>query len=237
MLDVCHRNWVFLHLPRYLPSFGRSFLYLMVLSLLAAAFAELDLSQQLLQAVEKHYGRAARQRLLDWQLLVHEHQNDAVVSKLKVVNQFFNKLEFVSDEEHWHKQDYWASPVEMLASNGGDCEDFSVAKYFTLLALGVDQRQLRITYVKAIELNQAHMVLTWYAQADAEPLVLDNLIDDIKPASLRADLLPVYSFNGADLWVAKERGKGALVGGSSQLAPWQALLTRMAKQQTGQLGE
>jgi predicted transglutaminase-like cysteine proteinase len=129
--------------------------------------------------------------------------------------------------------DYWATPTEMLASNGGDCEDYSIAKYFTLLALGVNIDKLRITYVKARNLppaEQAHMVLTYYAKPDAIPLVLDNLVPEIKPASERADLLPVYSFNGDGLWLAKERGSGRVEGGSAKISLWTQLNSRMGKE-------
>ncbi len=81
--------------------------------------------------------------------------------------------------------------MELLTTNGGDCEDFSIAKYLTLRAMGVPDDQLRIIYVKALELNQAHMVLAWYKTPGSDPLILDNLINDIKPASQRNDLEPV----------------------------------------------
>ena len=124
--------------------------------------------------------------------------------------------------------DYWATPVEFLATDGGDCEDFAIAKYFTLRALGVPTDRMRITYVKAITLNQAHMVLAYYPSPGAEPLVLDNLIGEIKPASQRTDLVPVYSFNGDNLWVAREmRGQGQYVGSSSRIGLWRGLLERM----------
>ncbi|WP_235950861.1 transglutaminase-like cysteine peptidase [Permianibacter fluminis] len=195
---------------------------------LLMAFADVELAPQLLERMSAKYGDAARTRLLDWQQLLARPPSD-VRSTLTTVNNFFNQVEFIPDDEHWQQKDYWATPVEFLASNGGDCEDFSIAKYMTLIALGVPEAQLRITYVKAVELNQAHMVLTWYEKPDAEPLVLDNLIGDIRPASQRTDLVPVYSFNGADLWLAKERGAGQLVGSSERISPWRELLARLAR--------
>ena len=87
--------------------------------------------------------------------------------------------------------------------------------------------KLSLTYVKALKLNQAHMVVTYYATPDAEPLVLDNLVPDIRAAGRRKDLLPVYSFNGESLWLAKERGRGRLVGDSSRLSLWTDLIERM----------
>jgi predicted transglutaminase-like cysteine proteinase len=185
------------------------------------------LDQELLDTVVQNYGGQAKQRLLDWQSLINDDQSSNDVERLQKVNDFFNRQEFISDLLLWKDKDYWATPVEFLAQNGGDCEDFSIAKYFTLKKLGVDENKLNLTYAKAVELNQAHMVVTYYGQPDDEPLILDNLIDEIKPASLRPDLLPVFSFNGIGLWLAKERGRGKLVGNSSRYKNWQDLLGRM----------
>ena len=71
------------------------------------------------------------------------------------------------------------------------------------------------------------MVLTYYSTPSAEPLILDNLKETIQLASKRTDLLPVYTFNGDGLWLAKERGKGKFVGGSDRLKRWNDLKSRM----------
>jgi predicted transglutaminase-like cysteine proteinase len=147
------------------------------------------------------------------------------------VNSFFNQLRFVSDIEHWGKEDYWATPMELLTTNAGDCEDFSIAKYQTLRSMGVPDEQLRIVYVKALELNQAHMVLAWYPRRDADPLILDNLINDIKLASQRSDLEFVYSFNGSGLWFSKA-GQEKRIGEAEKLSRWHELNQRM--QRSGQ---
>jgi predicted transglutaminase-like cysteine proteinase len=184
-----------------------------------------------LARIEQTYGRSARERIQEWQDLMVRHGGDAEQQKLTAVNQFFNRLTFVDDLIHWNKQDYWATPVEMLATAGGDCEDFSIAKYFTLKAMGVDETKLRLTYVKSLRLNQAHMVLTYFATPAGEPLVLDNLSSDIEPAGKRRDLLPVYSFNGDGLWLAKQREtSGRLVGPADRLSLWRDLLQRLHQQ-------
>jgi predicted transglutaminase-like cysteine proteinase len=131
--------------------------------------------------------------------------------------------------EVWGQEDYWATPVEFLIKGTGDCEDFAIAKYFTLKAMGLSDDKLKITYVKAIQYNIHHMVLTYYSSPDAEPLVLDNIIDSINPASKRTDLFPIFNFNGSGLWLAKQRGQGAAAGSSSRLRLWQDLLKRMSK--------
>lgn len=145
------------------------------------------------------------------------------VELLNSVNLFLNRIPFVEDMKHWRVEDYWATPAESVASNGADCEDFSIAKYFLLKELGVPVSKLRLIYVKALKLNQAHMVLAYYSSPSADPLVLDNLEDTVRPASQRSDLVPVYSFNDEEVWV-EARGR---VGSPRQIRNWSALLERL----------
>ncbi len=187
------------------------------------------ITERTLRQAEEQYGSSARKRLLAWQDIMRSQYNDDL-AKLEKVNRFFNKIPFTSDITHWGVEDYWATPTEFLASDGGDCEDFAIAKYFTLISLGIAENQLALTYVKALRLNVAHMVLTYYPAPGMEPLVLDNLVDAIEPSSKRTDLLPVYSINGSGLWVAKQRGRGERVGDGSRLTRWQNLLTRMTEE-------
>jgi predicted transglutaminase-like cysteine proteinase len=194
---------------------------------IVAARGDFILEASLLDAAEKKYGDGARKRLLAWQRFVHDDTSNTDLEKLEKVNRFFNTNNFVSDAIHWLKKDYWATPIEFLASDGGDCEDFALSKYFTLKLLGVSEGKINMTYVKAWKLNQAHMVLTYYETPGAEPLVLDNIVNTIEPASKRPDLIPVYSFNGSGLWLSKERGRGNLVGKSDRLKLWNNLLERM----------
>lgn len=184
----------------------------------------------LLAGVEARWGAAARERVAAWEELMSAGRDWPEGVKLERVNRFFNRLRFVSDQEHFGRRDYWATPVEMLGSGGGDCEDFSVAKYFTLRQMGVAEARMRITYVRARELQQTHMVVAYYTSPEAEPLILDNLVEEIRPASRRPDLVPVYSFNGDGLWRAVERGAGRRVGDAESLGRWRDLLQRMQRE-------
>jgi len=184
-------------------------------------------TDQLLQATKK-YGPLANQRLQAWQALVDKNLNKSERLKLELVNDFFNQVLWVSDQKHWGTSDYWATPIELLGTDAGDCEDYTIAKYFTLKALGVPEKKLYLTYVKAIRLNQAHMVLTYFETPRSVPLVLDNINKRILKATKRKDLVPIYSFNGDGLWLAKERGKGKEVaGGTGRLKKWNSLLKKM----------
>jgi len=182
---------------------------------------------QILKNAESRYGNLgqARARILDWEALIKSSAALPELDKLNEVNRFFNrKVRFVDDIQLWRENDYWATPVEMLVKGAGDCEDYSIAKYFTLRRLGIPSEKLRITYVKALNYNQAHMVLTYYASPSAEPLVLDNLINDIRPASQRKDLLPVYAFNAEGLYLP---GSNTLKSDSKKLSRWQDILKKM----------
>lgn len=184
---------------------------------------------QISRRAEQLYGPLGegRERIEAWQRLLEQQAGAEELEQLKAVNRFFNlRLRFREDSELWRVQDYWATPVEALWRGAGDCEDYAIAKYISLRQLGVASDKLRITYVKALRLNQAHMVLTYYAHPLAEPLVLDNLIDAIEPASRRPDLQPVYAFNAEGLWLPGAGG-GRQVGNSKQLSRWQDLLKKM----------
>ena len=177
------------------------------------------------------FGPVAKERLTNWRAIMSNPKNRALTErqKLELVNDFMNQTPFKSDKEHWGKDDYWATPIEFLSTNGGDCEDFSIAKYFTLRALGVADEKLQITYVKEIKIyNEAHMVLAYFATPDAEPVILDNINKTIQPASNRSDLVPVYSFNGSGLWLAKQQqGRGQSAGSSDRIGHWKDLQNRM----------
>lgn len=187
------------------------------------------LDSDMLESVKKKYGIGATTRLIDWQNMINSDQSKNDLEILQKVNDFFNQVKFIDDWLLWKRSDYWATPVEFLVENGGDCEDFSIAKYFTLKKMGVDEEKLNMTYAKALRLNQAHMVVTYYETPGAEPLVLDNLDPEILPASERNDLMPIFSFNGSGLWLAKERSRGRKVGNSDRYKRWMDLLGRMPK--------
>jgi predicted transglutaminase-like cysteine proteinase len=168
-----------------------------------------------------------QQRINDWQYLLASQKQIGESEQLNVVNRFFNKqLRYVEDIDLWREVDYWETPIEALWKGAGDCEDYAIAKYFSLRHLGVASEKLRITYVKALTQNRAHMVLTYYSSPEAEPLVLDSLIDAIKPASQRKDLLPVYSFNAEGLWLPGAKGNKK-VGDTKRLSRWQDVLKKM----------
>ena len=172
-----------------------------------AAAAELGYSRSLTPGLiahrERQFGRGVRARLEGWQSFVRETTapggQPGEDRLLRAVNRFFNRLPSVTDLAHWGVEDYWATPSESLASNGADCEDYAIAKYFTLKELGVPISRLRLVYAKTWKTQEAHLVLAYYPGPDVDPLILDNLEGSIRPAADRPDLIPVYTFNDEDL--------------------------------------
>jgi predicted transglutaminase-like cysteine proteinase len=154
--------------------------------------------------------------------------------RLELINQFFNRrIYFADDTEVWGVVDHWATPLEMFSKGQGDCEDYAIGKYFSLLAAGVQPAKLRLVYVRATlggvgGVQQAHMVLAYYAAPTAEPLILDNLIGEIRPASRRPDLQPVFSFNADGLWQGTN-GPGSNDPGA-RLSRWRDVLIRAREQ-------
>lgn len=151
-------------------------------------------------------------------------------ARLELVNDFFNRrITFTEDSALWGLVDHWASPLEMLGRGRGDCEDYAIAKYFVLRAAGVPVQRLRLVYVRAQVAGGPtaaipHLVLAWYAQPTADPMVLDNLVPDVQPASRRPDLTPVFSFNSDGLW----QGVGGPSAGDpvQRLSKWREVLAK-----------
>ena len=172
---------------------------------------------------------AADIRVQQWRSLIATEQTAPEAQKLDAVNAFFNRLEFVDDIDHWGEEDFWATPLETIRSNGGDCEDFVIGKYFTLLELDVADERLRLTYVLSEPGNRPHMVLSYYRTPSAEPLLLDNLITGIRAASQRSDLKPIYSFNSNRLWVAGSRSV-SFDEPAARMSRWRDVMRRMNDQ-------
>ena len=181
-------------------------------------------------SLSTQYAPSTQKVVEEWVALVAESESLSIPMQLSEANNFFNQhIHFQSDIEVWRQADYWATPLDTVSVMAGDCEDFAIAKYVTLLEMGVPEEMLRLVYVQ-ISLPdgpQAHMVLAVYLTPAEEPLLLDNIDFEIKSASKRPDLIPIYSFNASSLWVGGDsRSKG---DAKSRLSKWQDVLDRIKK--------
>ena len=202
------------------------------LGLALSVIAAPDLDKMLLLA-QQHYGASGTQTVHQWRTLLRQAQGLPENEKIKRVNAFFNsQIAFRDDQELWKQADYWATPLETMGRGAGDCEDFSIAKYATLKLLDVPIERMRLIYVRAqiggpnSSVSQAHMVLGYFANPGDEPLILDNLVTEIYPASRRTDLYPVFSFNSQGLWVGQKSSGDS----TARLSRWRGVIDKMQRE-------
>lgn len=182
---------------------------------------------------EQRYGERAKNTIIELETLLNSLRDAPDQEKLEKINLFVNDKirRFDDDINIWGQSDYWATPLESLGREAGDCEDYSIAKYVFLRELGIPNEKLRLTYVRAkiggpnSRISQAHMILSYYPTPNAEPLILDNLIISIRPASRRPDLVPIFSFNSEGLWTGTSTTPSS--DSLSHLSRWRNVLARM----------
>ena len=205
-----------------------SFTIISFSSIFLIASKNFNITDSQLNSIERKYGSSAKTRVEAWDSMIESSKNESLLNKIKNVNDFFNQITYKTDAAHWKQKDYWATPFEFMGTGAGDCEDYAIAKYFSLIKLGIPDDKLRITYVIYKRSNskyeEAHMVLTYYHKTGAEPVILDNINKSLQLASKRNDLKPVYSFNASGLWQAKTKGETRV--GSNNLKSWQNLINR-----------
>ena len=121
-----------------------------------------------------------------------------LLKKLSHVNSFINKILPAHDISTQASLDYWATPKEFLLQGHGDCEDYVIAKYFTLVELGIPKEKLYFAVVDIKGEKTSHMILLYLETKESTPLVLDNLSSVVIPLTKRTKLIPKFAFNEID---------------------------------------
>lgn len=163
------------------------------------------IEKELLEKITKKYGKFAKNRFYTLQKTIDANKKLNELEQLKYINDFYNEVRYSTDKKVYNENDYWATPGEFLGKDRGDCEDYVISKYFALKHLGIDTKKLYFTYVKSTKFKETHMVLTYFKESGAEPLILDNNNHRIFKASQRKDLIPIYNFNPTLLKKAKKK--------------------------------
>lgn len=143
-------------------------------------------------------GKNSDSRVQAWQSRLQQLKSSSVREKIDGVNSYINSTRYIEDKNNYGKSDYWATPVEFL-SKGGDCEDYAVAKYASLRALGFSTDQLRIAIVQDKIKNIAHALLIVYTDEGA--FVLDNQNQRVEAAENVSRYKPVFSINSQNWWL------------------------------------
>ena len=137
-------------------------------------------------------------RLDKYENLKIEVKDYELIRKLSHINSFLNKILPAQDISVNSSTDYWATPKEFLLQGHGDCEDYAIAKYFTLLELGIKKENLYFSVVSVKGSKSLHMVLLYVEDKNQTPLVMDNLSSKVIFLNQRKDLTPNFAFNEID---------------------------------------
>ncbi len=143
----------------------------------------------------------------EWQNDLQKFKGGSIKNMAAQVNNLVNKTRYIVDQKNWGQSDYWATPVEFL-TRGGDCEDFAIAKYTALRALGVPEERLRIAIVQDQVKNIPHAVLVVYTEDGA--VILDNQIKTLVDAESGTRYKPIFSINRQAWWLHKAPSRTVL---------------------------
>lgn len=138
-------------------------------------------------------------RMMMWRAEIQRLKGQSQRDQVHAVNDFMNAIPYIEDSDNYGKRDYWATPVEFL-SKGGDCEDFAIAKYASLRALGFSAQQLRIAIVKDEVKRIPHAVLVVFTD-DGESLLLDNQNKNVRQTVSVDRYTPIFSLNSTSWWL------------------------------------
>ena len=173
------------------------------------------ITNKLEKSAKKKYGIFAKNRFVSIKKnLLKELKNESDLKKLNTVNTWVNFIKYKSDKRTYGVNDYWATLYEFVGKNAGDCEDYTIAKYYILKELGVDPKRMKFTYV--IYKNRkgkkiSHMVLAYLKvlkpKTKADILILGNNNRLVLPASSRPDLIKVIKMINGDTGAKSKKWK------------------------------
>ena len=134
----------------------------------------------------------------NWQKLIALNRDASPGGQLDSINRYMNRHRYIIDPINWGVRDYWASPMQFFRKDG-DCEDYAIAKFTSLRALGWDNAHMRIVVLQDLNLKIAHAVLVVYV--DGEAWILDNQIKQIVTADTILHYRPLFSLNEDSWWI------------------------------------
>lgn len=151
--------------------------------------------------------------LASWKDDLRPMKNLSLEQMASGVNDLVNRVRYISDSRNWGQSDYWATPTEFF-TRGGDCEDFAIAKYASLRALGVPDAQMRLAVVKDLQKNIPHAILIVYTESG--PMVLDNQIKTMRRADSIRHYKPIFSINRSAWWLHTTGNTATQVASAAQ---------------------
>jgi len=158
-------------------------------------------TQDVLTIKKAYENKKITTRLLRYKDFLKEAKYFELEKKLNRVNSHINKIrskhDKISNPNGGENTigDYWMTPKEFFIAGSGDCEDYAIAKLYTLKYLGINKKRLFLSIVQVKGSETLHMVLLYVKDKYLPPLVLDNLSWKVLPLDQRRDLKPLFAFN------------------------------------------
>ncbi|MCW8895392.1 transglutaminase-like cysteine peptidase [Sulfurimonas sp.] len=185
-------------------------------------------SERELQDIKMKSGIIAKNRILDYKQTVTSFKEYSKSKQLEQVNFYLNKLLPQYDAVIQKQEDYWATPKEFLITGYGDCEDYVIIKYFTLLKLGFKEEELFLTTVHDKYHGGYHMVLSYFKTKHKPPLILDNLSFKILDLKQREDLEADLFVNSSGVYKIDKEYK--LIPVAKHFTQYDKLLRKIQKE-------
>lgn len=180
-----------------------------------------------LEQIMSKYGETAGKRYQSLMAIIDQNKERPEMERLICINNFFNQVPYQSDQQCWGESDYWATPTEMLGMGKADCEDYAIAKFFTLIELGIPEEKLFLTYAMTDNTRNKHVVLAYYENERSIPLILDNRRLTITREKIDKDYIPLYRFNLKHL-MTYDQGYGRKSPiDMKQIAQWESVTKRL----------
>lgn len=136
----------------------------------------------------------------NWKAQLEGLKGMSRAQQIDEVNRYMNSIRYVEDSRNYGKSDQWSTPIEFL-TKGGDCEDFAIAKYASLRALGFSADQMRVAIVQDKIKNIPHAILIVYDGGNT--YVLDNQDKSTRMADSVSRYKPIFSLNSDSWWLHK----------------------------------
>jgi predicted transglutaminase-like cysteine proteinase len=134
-----------------------------------------------------------------WQDLITGYGSEHPLRQLDAVNRYFNRIRYGEDVNVYGVKDHWATPEEFVRRGVGDCEDYSIAKYTALRAMGWSADSLAVVAIRDHKYNVNHAVLA--AKLDGQWYYLDNRASRLLKPSEVPFYQPIYAVNERQLSV------------------------------------
>lgn len=189
--------------------------FIIIFFYISSLFSSPLITDKLISDANKKYKAHAKNRFIAVRdKLIRDLKDADEMTKLNKVNSWINYIKYESDEKLYGVSDYWATLYEFVGRGKGDCEDYTIAKYYILKELGISPKKMKFTYViykdrKGKKIS--HMVLSYLKvpkpKKKSQILILDSNNRLILPASKRKDIVKVIKMINGDTGAKSKKWK------------------------------